>query len=76
VNKDSNSVLILTMSATDTYPCANTMALGGEATGNMNANEAAKVTGSIKYSGSMSIVRALNRRGTRHINIKVVCRIK
>lgn len=39
-------------------PVANTRAFGGVATGNINANEAEAVTGSIRYSGLILKSRA------------------
>lgn len=46
------------MSMTLRFPNAKAMALGGVATGSMNANEAAMVQGSITYSGCILIVVA------------------
>ena len=45
------SCTILTMSLTLRCPPANTMALGGVATGNMKANEQEMVAGSMIYQG-------------------------
>lgn len=45
----------LTMSMTLSFPNEKAMALGGVATGNMKAREAAMVHGSITYSGCILI---------------------
>lgn len=43
---------------TDRRPVANTIAFGGVATGNMKANDAHTVAGTIKYKGLTSILCA------------------
>lgn len=48
----------LTMSKTLSFPNEKAMALGGVATGNMKAREAAMVHGSITYSGWILIAMA------------------
>lgn len=48
----------LTMSKTVSFPNEKAMALGGVATGNMKAREAAMVHGSITYSGCILIAMA------------------
>ncbi len=47
-NQCSKSYNVLTMSGIASLPVANTIALGGVATGNMNANEEHTVAGSIR----------------------------
>ena len=48
---------IITMSVILRYPVENTIALGGVATGNINAKEQAMVAVIIKYSGWIPVVR-------------------
>ena len=55
----SNSVKnTLTMSLTVNLPVPKTIAFGGVATGNINANEAQTVAGIIKYKGLTPILCA------------------
>ena len=54
----------LTMSMTLRFPKEKAMALGGVATGSMNAREAAMVQGSITYSGWILIATACKKHST------------
>lgn len=54
--------LLHTISFTDKWPVAKTMALGGVATGSMKAKEAAITQGNIKYKGFKLSRRAWNRK--------------
>lgn len=58
VYNGAQKCISLTMSTTLSFPNEKAMALGGVATGNMKAREAAMVHGSITYSGCILIATA------------------
>ena len=51
-------MLLLTISVIRIFPPEYTIALGGVATGNMNAHDVAKVAGIMKYNGFTAVILA------------------